>query len=87
MEPGAHQETDPARPPDQLDERARQILAFEHRWWRNAGAKEQAIRDEFGLSPTRYYQLLNALLDERGALEAQPVLVRRLRRIRAAREF
>ena len=48
---------------DGLTERERQVLAFERQWWRRAGAKEQAIRDLFGISSTRYYQLLNGLLD------------------------
>lgn len=68
-----------------LDERERHILAFEKQWWRHAGAKEQAIRDSFGLSATRYYQLLNALLDNPAALELEPVLVGRLRRLRGSR--
>ncbi|MGC5029135.1 DUF3263 domain-containing protein [Micromonospora sp. DT229] len=68
-----------------LDEREQEILAFERQWWRHAGAKEQAIRDRFGLSATRYYQLLNALLDNPAALAADPVLVGRLRRLRASR--
>lgn len=68
-----------------LGERDREILAFERQWWRHAGAKEQAIRDRFGLSATRYYQLLNALLDNPAALAADPVLVGRLRRLRASR--
>lgn len=68
-----------------LDERERHILAFEKQWWRHAGAKEQAIRDSFGVSATRYYQLLNALLDRPAALELEPVLVARLRRLRGSR--
>jgi hypothetical protein len=70
---------------DGLDERAEQILAFERRWWKHAGAKEQAIRDTFGLSATRYYQVLNGLLDDPAALKRDPVLVGRLRRLRASR--
>jgi Protein of unknown function (DUF3263) len=68
-----------------LGEREREILAFERRWWKHAGAKEQAIRDRFQLSATRYYKLLNALLDEPAALAHDPVLVQRLRRLRASR--
>lgn len=68
-----------------LTEREHAILAFERQWWRHAGAKEQAIRDAFGLSATRYYQLLNALLDNPAALAAEPVLVGRLRRLRSSR--
>lgn len=68
--------------PSELEQR---ILAFEGQWWRHAGAKEQAIRDTFGLSPTRYYQRLNRLLDEPAALAHDPVLVNRLRRLRVSR--
>ncbi|MDO3684781.1 DUF3263 domain-containing protein [Micromonospora sp. C28ISP2-4] len=71
--------------PDGLTERERRILAFEAQWWKHAGAKEQAIRDTFGLSATRYYQLLNALLDQPAALAAEPVLIGRLRRLRSSR--
>jgi hypothetical protein len=74
----------PAKPAG-LDERDQQILAFEGQWWRQAGAKEQAIRDTFGVSTTRYYQLLNALLDDPRALEHDPVVVQRLRRLRTTR--
>lgn len=68
-----------------LTERERRILAFERHWWRHAGAKEQAIRDTFALSATRYYQLLNALLDNPAALAAEPLLIGRLRRLRSSR--
>ncbi|MEH0982832.1 DUF3263 domain-containing protein [Micromonospora sp. CPCC 205556] len=70
---------------DELTERERSILAFEQQWWKHAGAKEQAIRDTFGLSATRYYQLLNALLDRPAALAAEPLLIGRLRRLRSSR--
>jgi hypothetical protein len=70
---------------DGLTGRELRILAFERHWWRHAGAKEQAIRDTFGLSATRYYQLLNALLDNPAALAADPLLVGRLRRLRSSR--
>ncbi|AEV88871.1 hypothetical protein ACWT_7862 [Actinoplanes sp. SE50] len=68
-----------------LSEREEQILAFEAKWWKHAGAKEQAIRDTFDLSSTRYYQLLNGLLDNPAALERDPVLIGRLRRLRSTR--
>ena len=68
-----------------LTDREQQILAFESKWWKHAGSKEQAIRDEFDLSATRYYQLLNALLDNPAALAHDPVLIGRLRRIRSTR--
>lgn len=69
-----------------LSNRDREILALERQWWKYAGAKEQAIRDLFGLSGTRYYQLLNALLDRPEALVHDPMLVKRLRRLRTTRQ-
>ena len=69
----------------ELSERDRQILAFERQWWKFAGAKEQAIRELFDMSATRYYQVLNALVDSPVALATDPLLVKRLRRVRAAR--
>lgn len=65
---------------------AKEILAFERQWWQHAGTKEAAIRERFSLSPIGYYQKLNALLDDPGALAADPVLVKRLRRIRSGRQ-
>src|SRR5437763_11341256 len=70
----------------ELSARELEILAFERQWWKYAGAKEQAVRDLFGMSATRYYQVLNALIDSPAALEADPMLVKRLRRVRAARQ-
>lgn len=69
-----------------LSARERQILEFERQWWKYAGAKEQAIRDLFGLSATRYYQIVNNLIDNPDALAFDPMLVKRLRRMRAARQ-
>jgi Protein of unknown function (DUF3263) len=70
---------------DELTDRERELLDFEKQWWRRPGAKEQAIRDRFDLPPTRYYQLLNALLDRPAALAYDPALVNRLRRLRSRR--
>lgn len=72
--------------PAGLTERERQIIDFERQWWKYAGAKEQAIKDLFDLSATRYYQLLNELIDTQEALEHDPMLVKRLRRMRAQRQ-
>lgn len=71
---------------DGLSRRDREILAFERQWWKYAGAKEQAIRELFDMSTTRYYQVLNALIDTPAALAADPMLVKRLRRLRATRQ-
>lgn len=78
----------PQAPPaadDELSEREQLILDFERQGWRHSGAKEQAIRERFDLSGTRYYQILNGLLDKPAALERDPVLVARLRRLRGSR--
>jgi len=69
-----------------LTDRDREILAFERQWWKYAGAKEQAVRDLFDMSATRYYQVLNALIDRPAALEQDPMLVKRLRRMRQSRQ-
>ncbi len=69
-----------------LTETERQILGFEKQWWQYPGTKEKTIREMFALSPTRYYQLLNELIDKPAALVADPLLVRRLRRLRASRQ-
>jgi hypothetical protein len=71
-----------SEPQDGLTDRERVILAFERQWWKYAGAKDQAIREIFGISPTRYYQLVNDLIEKHEALMADPMLVKRLRRLR-----
>lgn len=71
--------------PSALAEREQRILAFERQWWKFEGSKEQAIREEFGFSATRYYQLLNGLVDRPEALAFDPMTVKRLRRVRADR--
>ncbi|MEJ3403810.1 DUF3263 domain-containing protein [Rathayibacter sp. YIM 133350] len=68
-----------------LSARDEAILEFERTWWAHAGAKEQAIRTEFGLSAARYYQLLGALIDSPIALAHDPMLIKRLQRMRDAR--
>ena len=72
--------------PSALDARSREILDFERGWWRFAGIKEQAVRERFDLSTSRYNELLNELLDDEDALAYDPMLVRRLRRMRATRQ-
>jgi hypothetical protein len=75
-----------SEPFGELSQRDAEILAFERQWWKFAGAKEQAIRDKFQMSATRYYQVLNALIDKPEALAQDPLLVKRLRRLRATRQ-
>jgi hypothetical protein len=81
-----HPEPPGQTPEGKLSERDAEILAFERQWWKFAGAKEQAVRDKFQMSATRYYQVLNALIDKPEALAQDPLLVKRLRRLRAARQ-
>jgi hypothetical protein len=69
-----------------LSRRDRNILSFERQWWQYAGLKEQAIKEMFDLSPTRYYQVLNNVIDNPAALAEDPLLVRRLRRLRSTRQ-
>ena len=69
-----------------LSERDQQMLALERQWWKYAGAKEQAIRELFDLSATHYYQILNTLIDTEDALAHDPMLVKRLRRLRTSRQ-
>ena len=75
-----------SEPLGELSARDAEILTFERQWWKFAGAKEQAIRDKFQMSATRYYQILNALIDKPEALAQDPLLVKRLRRLRATRQ-
>jgi len=70
----------------ELSARDREILDFEATFYRYQGAKEQAVRDLFDMSATRYYQVLNSLLENPAALAYSPVLVKRLRRLRKQRQ-
>ena len=81
----AHSSSEPEGA-QEISERDAAMLDFERQWWKFAGAKEQAVRDNFDMSSTRYYQVLNALIDRPEALAHDPLLVRRLRRLRATRQ-
>jgi len=69
-----------------LSEQQASLLEFEKQWWALPGSKESEIRERFDISPTRYYQLLNALIDSEAALAHDPLLVKRLRRLRSTRQ-
>lgn len=69
-----------------LSARDVEILEFERQWWRYSGAKEQGVREQFDMSATRYYQILNGLIDSPDALAHDPLLVKRLRRMRESRQ-
>ena len=84
-------EIEQAEPPaehvgDTLSDRDRRIIDFERQWWRYAGSKESAVGELFDMTPTRYYQVLNALLDSEAALAHDPMLIKRLRRQRSTRQ-
>lgn len=80
---GAHQPASSVTP--ELSDRDTRILDFERQWWKHGGAKEEAIRLEFDLSAARYYQLLRAVIQSPAALVHDPMLVKRLQRVRDAR--
>ena len=84
--PAPHEDHAPVAAGSRLSERDCEILDFERQWWKYAGAKEQAVRERFDMSTTRYYQVLNALINRPEALAHDPLLVRRLRRLRTARQ-
>ncbi|MFF4765309.1 DUF3263 domain-containing protein [Streptomyces sp. NPDC001255] len=86
-EDGEHGRESAAAPPEPapLSARDRDVLALEGESFTGPGAKERAVRERLGMSPTRYYQLLNALLDDPAAEAHAPVTVHRLRRVREAR--
>jgi hypothetical protein len=71
---------------EELTERDIDILDFERSWWKHAGVKEQAIKERFDMSATRYYQLLNDLLENPAAMAHDPILVKRLKRLRTYRQ-
>jgi Protein of unknown function (DUF3263) len=68
-----------------LDERSQALLDFEREAWKLQVSKERAIRERFGFSAARYHQLLNRVIDRPEAELYDPMLVRRLRRVREAR--
>ncbi len=74
-----------ARPRSELDQRSREVLDFEREAWKLSVTKERAIRERFGFSPSRYHQLLHKVIDRPEALVYDPMLVRRLRRVREVR--
>ncbi len=82
----ANRSGDDSEIPEGLTRREHDILAFERQWWKYAGNKEEAIKELFSVSATRYYQMLNTLVERPEALAADPMLVKRLRRMRATRQ-
>ena len=77
--------TSNSTPSSGLSDYDKSILNFEREWWQHPGSKDEAIRVAFDISPARYYQLLTALLDSRAALEFDPMLIKRLQKMREQR--
>ncbi|HEU4480828.1 MAG TPA: DUF3263 domain-containing protein [Actinomycetota bacterium] len=71
---------------EELSERDIAILDFERSWWKHAGVKEQAIKERFEMSATRYYQVLSELIERPAAMAHDPILVKRLKRLRMYRQ-
>ena len=67
---------------DALTDLDRAVLDIAGRRFHHWGAREAVVRAELGLSMTAYAQRLNALLDNPAAYVAEPMLVKRLRRVR-----
>ena len=65
-----------------LTDQERAILAFEANWWTHHGEKDALVLEHFGLPPDRYAAVLADLVDRPDALNHDPLVVRRLRRLR-----
>lgn len=78
-------ESSSAADPSPLSERDMAILDFEDSWWSAPQGKDAEVMERFSISSAVYHQILNRLLDEPAALEYKPLLVKRLRRLRASR--
>lgn len=72
-------------PHQQLSQRDRAILDFEQSWWESATPRDQAVREQFQLTESEYAEVLNQLVASEAALLAEPLLIRRLRRLRDRR--
>lgn len=69
-----------------LTRRDVEILEFERSWWKHVGVKEKAIKERFGLPVTRYYEVVDGLLESPAAVGYDPILIKRLRRLRSYRQ-
>lgn len=69
-----------------LTDRELAVLDIARLSWRYEGAREQAMKDRTGLNPAQFTQVLNNLIDRPDVLAFDPLLVKRLRRVREARQ-
>ena len=65
-----------------LTDQERAILTFEASWWTEPGDKVGLVQDRFDLAADRYAAVLAELIDRPDALDYDPLLIRRLRRLR-----
>jgi hypothetical protein len=79
-------EAQPGSKLEPLTAREKEMLLLERKWFQYAGVKENFIRERWDISTTRYFQLLNQIIDKESALAWDPVTVNRLRRLRAERQ-
>lgn len=65
-----------------LSERHAAMLDFERSWWDEDEPRDRVIRERFQCSPDEYHAELTGVLDDPAALDHDPLVVRRLRRLR-----
>jgi hypothetical protein len=65
-----------------LDERSAAMLDFERDWWNNPEPRELVIRARFQCSPEEYHAELTKVLEDPAAMDHDPLVVRRLKRLR-----
>ena len=65
-----------------LSERHAAMIDFERSWWNNSRPRDQVIRARFQCSPEEYHAELTAVLDDPAAMDHDPLVVRRLKRLR-----
>ena len=70
---------------DVISERHQAMLEFERTWWNHDEPKDVLIRARFQCSADDYYAELNDLVAQPGAMEHDPLVVRRLQRHRLRR--
>ncbi|NGN93345.1 DUF3263 domain-containing protein [Nocardioides sp. KC13] len=68
-----------------LSENEKRLLDFERSWWSAGIGRDEAVREQLGMSAADYHRAVNDLIDKPEALDYDGVLVRRLRRQRDAR--
>jgi hypothetical protein len=65
-----------------LSERYAAMLDFERAWWNHDEPRDQVIRARFQCSPDEYYAELTMVLEDPDAVDHDPLVVRRLKRLR-----